>query len=80
VTPGPGIGVGVNYNPTPATRNADCLLTVTVTHLPMGQLALHCHLQNHGELALYVCSHLYELAPADGSDTSPQLDPNLVHI
>lgn len=63
-----------------ATRNADCLLTVTATHLPMGQLALRCHLHNHGELALYVCSHLYELAPTEGADSSPRPDPNLVHI
>jgi hypothetical protein len=63
-----------------ATRNADCLLTVTATYLPTGQLDLRYHVQNHGELALYVCSHLYELPAANAPDATPQLAPNLVHI
>jgi hypothetical protein len=63
-----------------ATRNADCLLMVTATHQPKGQLDLRYHVQNHGELALYLYSQLYELAPADSADASPRPDPNLAHI
>ena len=62
-----------------ATRNADCLLTVTATHLPTGQLGLRYQVQNQSEQALYLCNQLYEL-PAGGSPSPfPQLDPNLVH-
>jgi hypothetical protein len=61
-----------------AIRNADCLLTVTATY-QAGQLDLRYHVQNSGELALYLCTHLYELA-AGSPGSSPQLDSNLVHI
>jgi hypothetical protein len=63
-----------------ATRNADCLLTVTVNHQPTGQLDLHYQVQNHGESALYLCSQFYELPATDEADASPQLTPNRVHI
>ncbi len=63
-----------------ATRNADCLLTVTTTHLPEGRLDLHYQVQNQGELTLYLCSQLYELPAANGAETSPRLAPNLVHV
>jgi hypothetical protein len=59
-----------------AIRNADCLLTVTATY-QAGQLDLRYHVQNSGELALYLCTHLYELA-AGSPGSSPQLDSNLV--
>jgi hypothetical protein len=65
-------------NETLVIRNADCLLTVTATYLA-NQLDLHYHVQNHGLLALYLCTHLYELTPGN-PNSSPHLNPNLVHI
>ena len=66
-------------NETLATRNADCLLTVTVTYQALGQLDLHYHVQNHGALPLYLCTQLSEPA-ASNADIPPPPAPNRVHI
>ncbi|MGI4759977.1 MAG: hypothetical protein ACRYF0_04685 [Janthinobacterium lividum] len=67
-------------NETQTIRNADCLLTVTLTYSAPGQLGLRYHVQNHGPLALYLCTQLAEPAAPGSPDSPPQFDPNLVHI